>query len=220
MRRNLGRRAGPWDRGSILAGCLAALAIVLVVLIAGGVYVYLNWRGWAAAGVQSISAEVVKESGLPQDQKDRLLVEVTRVTDDFKAGKISLAQVKRMGEEIVESPLLPLAGVEAARQNYLEPSDMTADEKAAADRSLQRFARGVYEKKIPKDAIKDAAKPVIELKDNGHWELKDKPTRMELDQFIANVKARADEAGVPDEPFDLNIAEELKKAIDKALAQG
>ena len=38
----------------------------------------------------------------------------------------------------------------------------------------------------------------------------------ELDQFIANVKARADQAAIPEEPFEINIAEELKKAIRSA----
>ena len=43
--------------------------------------------------------------------------------------------------------------------------------------------------------------------------MKENPTRMELDQFIANCKARADAAMIPNEPFDLNIAEELTKVI-------
>jgi hypothetical protein len=36
---------------------------------------------------------------------------------------------------------------------------------------------------------------------------------MEIDQLVANAKARADAAEIPNEPFDLNIAEELRKAI-------
>jgi hypothetical protein len=36
---------------------------------------------------------------------------------------------------------------------------------------------------------------------------------MEIDQFLANAKARADAANVPNEAFDLNIADELRKAI-------
>jgi hypothetical protein len=36
---------------------------------------------------------------------------------------------------------------------------------------------------------------------------------MEIDEFVANAKARADAAMIPNEPYDLNIAEELKKAI-------
>ena len=78
---------------------------------------------------------------------------------------------------------------------------------------MQRFARGVYEKKIPTDAVDEVMKPIAETRQNGGWKTKENPTRMELDQFIANCKARADAAMIPNEPFDLNIAEELTKVI-------
>jgi len=212
----LTRRSG---RGGVLGGCLIALAVVLILLLIGGLYVRANWRGWTAAGMQSISTNVVNESGLPQDQKDLILAEVTKVSDDFKAGKIGIRDLQKVGEEIAKSPLLPLAGVQAARLKYIEPSDMTPEEKAAADRSLQRFARGIHDKKIEPGVIDDVVKPITTLKPDGRWELKEKPTRQELDQFVANAKAKADEAQIPDEPFNLNIAAELKKAIDKALSQ-
>jgi hypothetical protein len=71
----------------------------------------------------------------------------------------------------------------------------------------------VYEKKISKDEVDEITKPIADLRRDGHWTLKENPTRMELDQFIANAKAHADAAMIPNEPFDLNIADELKKAI-------
>lgn len=206
-------------RGSVLAGCLVAVVVVIILLVIAGIYVKMHYRGWVSAGVEQVSAAVVKDSGLPQDQKDQILAEVNQVTTDFKAGKISLQQIQKMGEEIAQSPLIPLAAVQAARQKYIEPSDMKPEEKADAVRSLQRFARGVYEKKISKETIDDVIKPIVTLKAGGQWELKDKPTRQELDQFVANAKAKADEAKVPDEAFDLNIAAELKKAINKALGR-
>lgn len=211
----------PHRRGGVKTGCFVVF-LVFVALIAAGVwYVGNNWRGWASSGVQAISEKVVAESGLPDDQKNQILAQVRSLGDDFKAGKISTEQMQKVGQEIVNSPLLPLAGVQAARKRYIEPSDMTPDEKSAAIRSLQRFARGIYEKKITpaQQAIDDTVKPIATLKPDGRWELKDKPSRLELDQFVANAKAKADAAGVPDEPFDLNIAEELKKAIDKALGR-
>jgi hypothetical protein len=93
---------------------------------------------------------------------------------------------------------------------------MKPKEKADAILNMQRLARGMYEKKIPKEDVNDIVKPVSELKPNGRWSLKANPTRPELDQFIANAKARADQANIPKEPFDLNIADELRKAIHDA----
>ena len=202
-----------------MTGCLVVLAVVVVIALIGGWFVATHWKGWTAAGVQKITEKVITESGLPQDQKSQILAEVQKLGDDFKDGKVTVTQLTQVMHEISDSPLLPLAGIQVARQKYIEPSDMKPDEKAAADRAVQRFARGVYEKKITpaQNAIDDAIKPITTLKPDGRWELKAKPTRQELDQFIANVKAKADEAKIPDEPYDLNIALELKKAIDRAL---
>jgi hypothetical protein len=205
--------------GGILAGCLIALGVALVLLIIAGIYVAMNWKGWTASAMQAMTQGVVAESGLPQDQRDQIIAEVQKLGDDFKEGKISVQELQSVGKAIVESPLLHLGGVQMAKQKYIEPSTMTAEEKAAANRSLQRFARGVYEKKIPVEAIDEVIKPITTLKADGRWELKEKPRREELDQFVANCRKRAEEAKVPDEAFDLNIAKELKATIHRALGR-
>ena len=204
------------NRGGVLKVVLIVLGVLALVVLGAGIYVATHWKGWAANFANAAAQEVVKESGLPQDQKDAILSEIKQLGEDFKAGKVGTEQLGRMAKAISESPLLPLAGVQAARQKYIEPSDMTPKEKAGAILALQRFARGVYERKIASEGIDDVVKPVVDLKQNGRWDLKENPTRMELDQFIANAKAKADEAKIPDEPFDLNVAEELRKAIRSA----
>ena len=178
------------------------------------------WEGstpqWKPYRANKVAAQIIRDSGLPTDQRESILTEIKQLGDDFKSGKVSMEQLAKIAQEIADGPLIPLAGVQAARQKYVEPSEMTQAEKAEAILSLQRFARGVHEKKIRKNEIDDVVKPVSDIGPNGRWSLKAKPTRMEIDQFIANVKARADEAKIPNEPFDLNIAEELKKAIHGA----
>ena len=94
---------------------------------------------------------------------------------------------------------------------------MSPKEKATAILDLQRFARGIYEKKIDRSEVDAIVKPVSELGSNGSWQLKASPTRMEIDQLVANCKDRADRAAIPKEPFELNIAEELKKAIHSPI---
>ena len=201
------------NRGSVLKIVLIILGAICLIAVISGIYVFTHWKGWAAALAYQASQGLVRESGLPDDQRDAILSEVRQLGDDYKSGKINNEDMARIVKTITESPQLPLAGVQAVRSKYIEKSDMTPKEKSAAILDLQRFARGVYEKKIVSDEVKDIIKPVAEIGPNGRWKLKENPTRMELDQFIANAKARADTAKVPNEPFDLNIADELKKAI-------
>ena len=124
-------------------------------------------------------------------REQQILAEIKQFGDDFKTGKISTEELSRVAKTITESPLIPLAGVQVARHKYIEPSDMTETEKAEANLAVQRFARGVYEKKIPKDAVDEVTKPIAETKQNGGWKTKENPTRMELDQFIANCQGES-----------------------------
>jgi hypothetical protein len=201
------------NRGGVLKILLIILGVIFLCMVIAGVYIGTHWKGWVATAANSAAQQLVNDSGLPQDQRDSILTEIRQLGDDFKSGNVTTEEIGRITKAIADGPLLPLAGVQAARQKYVEPSDMTPKEKEEAILTLQRFARGVHEKKIPKEIIDDVVKPVAELMPNGRWKLKDKPTRMEIDQFLENAKARADGAMVPNEPFDLNIADELKKAI-------
>jgi len=201
------------NRGGVLKIILIILGVIFVCLVLAGIYVGTHWKGWVATAANTATQQIVKDSGLPQDQRETIIKEIRQLGDDFKSGKVTTEELGRITKAIADSPLLPLAGVQAARQKYVDPSDMTPKEKDAAILTLQRFARGVHEKKIRKETIDDVVKPVADLMPNGRWKLKDKPTRMELNQFLENAKAKADDAMIPNEPFDLNIAEELKKAI-------
>ena len=201
------------NRGGILRVLLIIFGVLFLCLMIVAVYVGMHWKEWTANVANVATEEIVKESGLPDDQREAILTEIRNLGDDFKSGRISTEELARVAKSIADGPLIPLAGVQAARHKYIEPSDMTDTEKADAVLSLQRLARGVYEKKISRATLDDVITPIADMQSNGRWRLKEHPTRMEIDQFVANAKARADEAMIPDEPFDLNIADELRKAI-------
>lgn len=201
------------NRGGILKVLLIIFGILFLCVVIGGIYVAMHLKEWAVDIANLAAQEVVNDSGLPDDQRSAILAEIRQLGDDYKAGKVSTEELARVAKTISESPLIPLAGVQLARHKYIETSDMTKQEKADAILTVQRFARGVYEKKIPQEEVDDVIKPVAEARPNGRWKLKENPTRMELDQFLANARNRADAAMIPNEPFDLNIADELRRAI-------
>jgi hypothetical protein len=206
------------SRGGILKILLIIFGVLFLCVVLIGVYAGLHWKQWTADVANMTAREMIKESGLPDDQKAEILSEIANLAEDFKTGKISTEELSLIAKNVAEGPLIPLAGVQAARQKYIEPSDMTEKEKADGILALQRFARGFYEHKISKETLDDVIKPIAELQPRGRWRLKEHPTRMEIDQFIDNARARADEAMIPNEPFDLNIADELRKAIHRAEA--
>jgi len=201
------------NRGGILKVLLIIFGVLFACVLAVGIYVAMHWKGWTADIANVATQEIVKESGLPEDQKLSIISDIKQLGEDFKTGKVSMEKMARVATSIRDSPLLPLAGVQAVRTKFIETSTMTADEKAAATLTVQRYARGIFEKKISTEDLDTVAAPIAEKRDDHNWNFKEHPTREEIDQFLSNAKAKADAANIPNEPFDLNIAEELRKAI-------
>jgi hypothetical protein len=201
------------QRGGVLRVILIIFGVLVLIVVCTGIYVAMHWKGWAATAANNAAQELVNDSGLPPEQKEVILREIRQFGDDFKSGTVSMTELAQVARAVQDGPIIPLAGVQATRHKYIDPSDMTSKEKAEAILTLQRFARGLYEKSIRNDEVKDVVKPIASLTDNGRWKLKDNPTRMEIDQFVANAKVRADEAKIPNEPFDLNIADEIRKVL-------
>jgi hypothetical protein len=208
---NMARMSGV--RGGVLKVVLIVVGVVALIAVCAGIFVALHWKGWVANLAFTASQQMVKESGLPQDQKDSILSEVRQLGDDFSSGKISGQEMAKIVKAIGDGPLLRVATVQGASARYIDSSEMTPGEKKVAILSLQRFARGVYENKIPKEKVDVIVKPVSDPLPNGQWKLKSSPSRMEVDQFVADARTEADKTKIPDEPFELNVADELKKVI-------
>lgn len=217
-------------RGSFKTGCLIAVGVVLVLLVGGGIFVATQWKGWAAAGITAMAEAMTQQSDLPQDQKDKVLASIKGVADDFKSGKITTEQLGKVMEEIASGPLLPVGIVAAAEEKYMKPSGLTPEEKAAGERTMQRFARALFEKKVGEADAQKVLEPIsqgqLHFSTNGqqtsaqqNFRLKDKVNDAELRDFLARAKSKVDELHVPDEAFNVNVAEELDKAIQKALGR-
>ena len=126
-----------------------------------------------------------------------------------------------VGTAIAESPLLPVGLVVAFEKGYVEPSALTAQEKADGSITLQRLARGVYERKISENDLRGVMNPISVKRANGNTELKkpDQVTVEELRTFLKTAAEKADAASVSKDPFTVDIAAELEKAVDGALVK-
>lgn len=198
-------------------GCGCGIGCLLLVVIGIGVWLAMSWKGFAANITKQAAADAVAKSSLTPDDKARVLKRINQLADDFEAGKVSTEQVSRVMQQVANSPLLPLGMVMAADENYLKPSGLSAEEKEAGRRTLQRLARGAFEKRISERDTHEVMKLVMERQPDGREQIKNRLTDDELKAFLEKAKEKADASAVPDEPFDVNIADEIEKAIDNAL---
>ncbi len=217
----LGRESRYIRRGSAKKGCLIALAIFLVLVVGVVIFVAVSWKGIAASSLTAFTTQMVTQSDLPQDQKDRVIAKVKSIGDDFKNGKVSFAQLGKVMGAIAEGPVLPLGIVAAVEGQYIKPSTLTDQEKTDASRTLERFARGIAEKKIDMSVVKTVLGPISQPGTGDQIRLKQaalvKPE--ELRALLADAKKRADDASIPDEAYAVNVADELDKAVNQALGK-
>lgn len=202
---------------NVALGCGCAMGVLLLIFVGLGVWIAMNWKQMASDLAKQVAADAISKSSLPEVDKARILKRINDLADDFKSGKVSTEQMGMVMEQIAQSPLLPLGMVTAADEKYLKPSNLSNEDKDSGRRTLQRLARGAFEKTIPQNDTQEVMNLVMETQPGGGQRLKDHLTDAELNAFLDKAKEKADAAKVPDEPFEVNIADELEKAIDKVL---
>lgn len=196
-----------------LIGCLAIS--VICVVICGGLFYYVAKNAGKFARTATVRA--VEASELSDEDKQAVIAQVDRVVEAYEAGEIGLGQVKTIFEELRKSPLFGLVIVEAADAKYISPSGLTDEEKDAGRRTLQRVARGVADGLIDHDDLNPALDYISVERSQHRREFKNKVSDDELREFLAECKRQADLAEIPDEPYDVDIGAEFKRAVDKAL---
>lgn len=205
-------------------GCGIVAAVVFLALLAVTIWVALSWKRWVVNTARQVAVDVVDRMPLEPDDRRRILAALDRVGDAFVAGRIDGDGLGRVLSGIVEGPLLPLAIVKAAELKYVARSGLPPDEQEAARRTLERAGRGLVERTLGPEDFEELTAPIMEPDprappEDDRRRLKERLTDDELRGFLARLKARIDEAGVPDEPWVVDVAAEVEKAVERGLAE-
>ncbi|GJM18534.1 MAG: hypothetical protein DHS20C14_07470 [Phycisphaeraceae bacterium] len=222
---------GPSRRGGAKLGCLIALGVFVFIIIAAVVYGMLTWKGWAATWAETIAVEVVQESNLEDTEKGEVLGEIRAVTEAFRSGDLSLAEAKLIFKGVIESPLLPAGMVYGMHTLYYAPSELSEEEKAAGKMALSRVARGLFDETIDPDRMGRVFGPISTTNTTGprvhinapefQLHLKDPETTTadELREVTALAIAEADAAEVPNELYEVDVSDEIARAVQEAIGR-
>lgn len=159
----------------------------------------------------------VEDSDLEPEAKASIREDMGRLLDEYRAGNITGERAQAALEEFAESPLPVLLIAYAAMDGYIDPSGLSDEEKSAARQVLQRVARGTFEGEIDPDDLEVAFDYISQKDFQGNRQLKNHVSDEDLRAFIAECKSVADQAGVPDEPYEVDVAGEVKRIVDRAL---
>lgn len=208
----------PKKTGCGCLGCfLGCLGVVLVLAILGAIGGYFVVQKIPDFTRQTI-AKAIDESDLKPEDKQMVMQQVDRLVEGYKDGKVDLQKLRKFAKDFVQSPLMDLLIAFGAKVKYIEKSGLTPEEKAEAERTLHRVARGVIEEKISQEKL-DIALNHISNEVGQSRQFKEEVTDEELRAFLNECKRLADEAMVPDEDLEVDIGGELKKLVDKTLGE-
>jgi hypothetical protein len=204
--------------GVLLVGCMWT-AIVLLVL--GGIaafWISRHWRDW----VSDFGADAIKQSieatELPAQEKDEIGVQIDRLAEAFRAGKLSGEQLQTLVEQLADSPLATSMVVAVIENKYFEGSGLSDAEREQGRRELRRFARATIDGKVP-EAQRDAVLAHVADRHGDNWELRDHVSDDDLRALISDAKAEADAANIAEEPEVVDPSDEFKRIVDEALGE-
>jgi hypothetical protein len=227
------RSSHGWVFSLLLIG-FGVLTLGGIVCVAGVWYVTANIDRWLVGLGREAIVAMIDDSEIPAQEKNEVIAQIDRVVTAYKERKIDRADLERVLSELEQSPALTLISLYGIDEEYLAGSELPADELEQGRRTFERVLRGVYEGKIEEDdlyaALPGQKSIDMDIKDEADLgKLREAITLAsneqrgpfaddDLRESLARLKVMADNVRIPDEPFQLDIGDEFKKAVDKALA--
>ncbi|MBC7854022.1 MAG: hypothetical protein IAF94_11340 [Pirellulaceae bacterium] len=209
-----------------MAPCLIGCGVtgLAMLLICGGTvwYVTTNLKNIATNLVASTVKQSIDASEMRAEDKQELNAQIDRVAEGFKKNKINGEELGQVMEGLTKSPLFVVLIVYGVTHEYINRPGLDPAEKAEAERTLQRIARGTAEGTIEGE---DLEKPFSTISQDPNQPMqpgqppqtKQQLSDGDLKKFLADLKTLADEKEIPDEPYELNVGKEVKRIVDEAV---
>lgn len=206
-------------RGNLLIGCLAVLGVIAALVIIGGVIVWMNWKGWAGGAMNAGMKAVVAEANMPAEQVGRINIQIDQLTGAFEAGDVTMEDLVKVVEAMEHHPILPIGVLEYIEFNSLQAAGLTDEEKAAGTLATQRLQRAFIDGQMVLDDLDPLLEPISQRDSDGNLQPIQNPTAPQVRLYIEAAEKKADELGVPNEPYDVDLAEQIERLINDTLGR-
>ena len=210
-----------FNRRGIATGCLVAVIAVVLIFVAIGVYVVNNYQTWLAHGIAAGMQALIENSDLPSQEKSEISDIIDQIKAGYLAGEISFAELGLIMESMAQCPAIPIGLVTQFEQSYVAPSGLSSAEKALANLSLNRLARGISSGEIGWEIVDEILAPISDPGEDGNQHLRtpDEVSDEDIRQVLATVQQAADQAGIPAEKVEIDISDEFRKSVEAALGR-
>ena len=192
------------------------ILILLSVLVVAGVwYAVSNLKGWLVdVGREGVVA-IVEESRIASHEKSEVVEQIDRVVAAYKAGEIGDAELEELLNNLGDSPVLAYISFYGIEEYYLQQSSLPPAEQEAMRLAMRRSLYALTEEMISFEAFST----VVPF-DDGHGESLGLPAE-EVNEIVRDwtydLKGLCDEAGVTNDPPEVDVGDEMKKLVDELL---
>ncbi len=201
----------------------------------------------AAAAIESSMEQQLKTLRFPKEEREVILEPIKTFAQEIRDGKVAIdqgLQVVQAMKGISLDTTIDLLGFE---HKYVRPSELSDAEKQAARVAITRFVKGILDESIDADRARPIVltfreKMVVEeegeeavAEENAEAPVGDDGAAAEgqikfntgiyksaldiavIRQNIEDLKKVADKAKIEDKMFEIDVAGEIQKAIDKGM---
>lgn len=200
----------------LIGGCLGVVVLCVFCCGSGAIYLYLNAKNIAFQTFRNPVVEAIEKSNMTDADKTKVVAQIDRVGEAWAQGKIDSQQAAKIMEQFSKSPLLTLAKLQGLKE-LMNKSTLTEESKESMLRIQVRISRGLLEKSVVLSEVEATLAPMMVAKPNGGQEMRKFMTDAELEDIHAELLTQADNANVPDEDYEIEIGDEVKAIVDKAL---
>jgi hypothetical protein len=214
----------PTKKSGCLKGCLIVTA-VLSLLIFGATYFVISRSGGfireqGSAFLEKLTQQLLSDATLPAEEKAQIQSIVQGFTAKVRAGEVSLGQGLKVAEILVQGPLIPYWAANTMKVTYLANSRLSDAEKKSGVIVINRFMNGVVKGTISKkeaDAIFETVSEPTGKSDSETPRIKSQLSDDEIRSVLALMKTAADKANVQESSMELDLSDELARAIKAGM---
>jgi len=208
--------------GPCLIGC-GVMGLVMLVICGGTIwYVTDNEKNITVNLIAGVLKQSIQQSQMREADKKEVNAQIDRVAEGFKKNKIDEQELGKIMEGRGKSPLMVVLVVYGVTYDYINRPGQDATVKSEAERTIQRVARGAAEGKLNEQDLQKvfssiSQDPNQQAQPGQPPQPKQQLSDEDLKKFLGDLKKLADDKGIPDEPYELNVGKEIKRIVDEAV---
>lgn len=161
----------------------------------------------------------VQESKLPTEQQGRINTQIDQLTAAFEAGDVTFEDFGKVLQAMENHPILPVGVLEFIEYNSLKAPGLTDEEKAAGTLATQRLQRAMIDGQMVLSDLEAVMEPISQRGPDGDLQPIQNPTAPQVRLYIEGAQKKADELGVANEPYDVDMAEQIERLINDTLGR-